>query len=115
MRGLLFAAGAPHRTHQSSRILEQNLRYAPLALRISIPVPASQPFFGLVSCHVELLVEECGDLCVGFAHACALGEQEQEEGSEKKAVLNLIYGGLGWYSKVEGKKEILFPRPEELQ
>ena len=56
-----------------SRVLAQNLHYAPPALN---PDPGAriaalwilQPSFELVRCHVYLLVEECYDLCVGFSH-----------------------------------------------
>jgi hypothetical protein len=65
-----------------SRVLAQNLHYASSALNPDAGARIAalrilQPFFELVRCHVYLLVEECYNLCVGFAHRLRKRERER--------------------------------------
>ena len=69
---------APHRTHRDSWLGSCRAESPLCAARSQYLNPDAgariaalrilQPFFGLVRCHIDLLIEERYDLCVGFAH-----------------------------------------------
>jgi hypothetical protein len=71
------------------RVLAQDLYYAPPALDPDAGARLAalriiQPGFELVSRHVDLLVEECDDLRVGFAHRGWIGGTGGSEGRKER-------------------------------